>query len=126
MPFPHVEFFKYVIGHTLIIVAALFLVVGVRIQPRPGSVTPSSLVTYIYVALVGLVDALIGANYVFLRHAQRQWTLLRLMGRYPWYLVTGVALVTVLFTLFYSPFWVSRRRKVAGVGPSPASLRSSR
>jgi hypothetical integral membrane protein (TIGR02206 family) len=126
VPFPRVEFFEYVIGHTLIIVAALFLVVGMRIQPRKGSVTRASFVTYIYVALVGLVDAVVGANYMFLRRAPRQWTLLRLVGPYPWYLATGVVLVPLLFALFYSPFWFARRRVDADVRPIRASLRSLR
>lgn len=124
VPFPHLEFFEYVIGHTLIIVAALFLVVGLRIQPRRGSVMRVSIITYIYVALVGLVDALIGANYMFLRHAPRQWTLLRLMGPYPWYLATGVVVVPLFFALLYSPFWLERRRDAASVGPISASLRT--
>lgn len=124
--FPHVEFFEYVIGHTLIIVTALFLVVGMRIQPRRGSVIRASIITYIYVAVVGLVDAIIGANYMFLRRAPHQWTLLRLMGPYPWYLVTGVVVVPLLFSLLYSPFWFARRRDAAGVRPIRASLRSFR
>jgi hypothetical integral membrane protein (TIGR02206 family) len=126
VPFPHVEFFEYVIGHTLIIVAALFLVVGMRIEPRKGSVLRASIVTYIYVALVGLVDAVINANYMFLRHSPHQWTLLRLMGPYPWYLVTGVVIVPLFFSLLYSPFWFARRQDDSSVRPMSASLRSRR
>jgi hypothetical integral membrane protein (TIGR02206 family) len=123
VPFPHLEFFEYVIGHTLIIVAALFLVVGLRLQPRRGSVLRVTIITYIYVAVIGLVDALIGANYMFLRRPPHQWTLLRLMGPYPWYLVTGVVIVPLFFALLYSPFWVSRRREKFSVRPISASLR---
>jgi hypothetical integral membrane protein (TIGR02206 family) len=123
VPFPRVEFFEYVIGHTLIIVAALFLVVGLRIEPRRGSVVRVTVVTYIYVAFVGLVDALINANYMFLRHAPHQWTLLRLMGPYPWYIVTGVVIVPLFFSLLYSPFWLARRRDASSVRPIVASLR---
>lgn len=124
VPFPRIEFFEYVIGHTLIIVAALFLVVGLRIQPREGSVVRASIITYIYVALVGLVDALIGGNYMFLRRAPHQWTLLRLMGPYPWYLVTGVVVVPILFCVLYSPFWLERRRDASSIRPISASLRT--
>jgi hypothetical integral membrane protein (TIGR02206 family) len=124
VPYPRLEFFEYVIGHTLIIVAALFLVVGLRIPPRRGSVVRASIITYIYVALVGVVDALIGANYMFLRHAPHQWTLLRLMGPYPWYLVTGVVIVPLLFSLLYSPFWFERRRDSFRIRPISASLRT--
>jgi uncharacterized membrane protein YwaF len=73
---------------------------------------------------VGLVDALIGANYMFLRAAPRQWTLLRLMGPYPWYLVTGVVIVPLFFALLYSPFWLTRRRERFAVRPISASLRT--
>jgi hypothetical integral membrane protein (TIGR02206 family) len=45
VPFPHLEFFEYVIGHTLIIVAALFLVVGLRLEPRRGSVLRVTVIT---------------------------------------------------------------------------------
>jgi hypothetical integral membrane protein (TIGR02206 family) len=109
VPFPHVEFFEYVVGHTVIILAALFLVIGLRRTPRPGSVIRSSINTYIYVAVVALADVVLNANYMFIRHAPRQWTLLRLMGPYPWYLVTGVIIVPLLFTILYSPFWFARR-----------------
>lgn len=122
--FPRAEFFEYVLGHTLIIVAALFLVVGMRIPPRRGSVLRASVATYIYVALVGLVDAVLGANYMFLRHAPHQWTLLRLMGPYPWYLVTGVVLVPILFIVLYTPFWFARRRDGVGARPNRATLRT--
>lgn len=126
VPFPRVEFFEYVIGHTLIIVAALFLVVGLRLRPSQGSVQRVTIMTYIYVAIVGLVDVAIDANYMFLRHAPHQWTLLRLMGPYPWYLVTGVVIVPLFFALLYSPFWFARRRDDSRVRPMSASLRSHR
>lgn len=124
VPFPRVEFFEYVVGHTMIIVAALFLVVGLRLQPRRGSVLRVSVITYIYVAIVGLVDVLLNANYMFLRRAPHQWTLLRLMGPYPWYLVTGVVIVPLFFVLLYSPFWFTRRRDRFNPRPISASLRT--
>src|SRR5580658_9158563 len=36
--FPHLVFFQYMVGHLGIVVAALYLVVGLRITPRPGAV----------------------------------------------------------------------------------------
>ena len=55
--FPHLVFFQYVVGHLGIVVAALFLVVGMRIEPRPGAVPRVFSITAAYTALVGLVDA---------------------------------------------------------------------
>jgi hypothetical integral membrane protein (TIGR02206 family) len=117
VPFPHVEFFEYVVGHTVIILAALFLVIGLRHSPRPGSVLRSTVITYLYAFVVALADVVLHANYMFFRHAPQQWTLLRLMGPYPWYLVTGVIIVPLFFSILYSPFWFARR----STRPSPTS-----
>ena len=78
--FPHPVFFQYVVGHVAIVTAALFLVVGLRITPRPGAVRRTYLVTATYTAFVGVVDWVSGANYMFLRHAPSTWTALRLLG----------------------------------------------
>ena len=42
-PFPHLSFDNYVVEHLGIVVAALYLVIGPRIYPRPGAVKQSSL-----------------------------------------------------------------------------------
>ncbi len=120
--FPRVEFFEYVVGHTMIIVAALYLVVGLRRSPRERSVLRACVITYLYVALVALADVVLHANYMFLGHAPKQWTLLRLMGPYPWYLVTGVIIVPLFFMLLYSPFWVARRA-TRGESNAPRAMR---
>jgi hypothetical integral membrane protein (TIGR02206 family) len=122
VPFPHVEFFEYVVGHTVIILAALFLVIGLRRFPRRGSVLRSSIITYLYAAVVAVTDVVLRANYMFFRHAPRQWTLLRLMGPYPWYLVTGIIIVPLFFTILYSPFWLARRSTRAAPTPTSAML----
>ena len=111
--FPHLVFFQYVVGHLGIVVAALFLVVGMRIEPRPGAVPRVFVVTAAYTALVGLVDALTGSNYMFLRRPPSEWTLLRLLGPWPWYVVTAAFVALALFTLLDLPFWSGRRRVAA-------------
>jgi hypothetical integral membrane protein (TIGR02206 family) len=114
--FPHLVFFQYVAGHLGIVTAALFLVVGLRIVPRPGSVPRVLAVTLGYAALVGIVDGLTGANYMFLRRPPGEWTLLRLLGPWPWYLLSATAVALVVFTLLDAPFWPARRRADRGVG----------
>ena len=70
--FPHLVFFQYVVGHLGIVLAALFLVVGMRNAPRPGAVPRVFTITVLYTACVGLVDGLTGANYMFLRAPPRR------------------------------------------------------
>lgn len=108
--FPHLVFFEYVAGHLGIVVAALYLVAGMRIEPRPGAVPRVFAATVGYTAVVGLVDAMTGANYMFLRRPPGEWTLLRVLGPWPWYLASGAAVALVLFTLLDAPFWTARRR----------------
>jgi hypothetical integral membrane protein (TIGR02206 family) len=121
--FPHVVFFEFVVGHSAIVFAALFLVIGVRLEPRAGCVARVTLITYLYTAAVVVADYVLDANYMFLRRAPQQWTVLRLMGPWPWYLLSGALVVPLLFGLLYSPFWWNRRRhaRFASTVSTPSS-----
>ncbi len=114
--FPHLVFFQYLVGHTGIVVAALFLVVGMGIVPRPRAVPRVFAITLGYTAVVGLVDALTGANYMFLRAPPGEWTLLRVLGPWPWYVVSAAGVALVLLTILDAPFW-SRRRAAGAALP---------
>jgi hypothetical integral membrane protein (TIGR02206 family) len=108
--FPHLVFFEYLVGHLGIVFAALFLVVGMRATPRPGAVLRVFAISVAYSAFVGLIDGVTGANYMFLRQPPGEWTLLRLLGPWPWYTVSAAAVALFLFTLLDLPFWSSRRQ----------------
>ena len=107
--FPHLVFWQYVVGHLGIVFAASFLVFGLGIVPRRGAVLRVFALSVAYSALVGLVDALTGANYMFLRQPPGEWTLLRVLGPWPWYLFSAAVVALVLFILLDVPFWSGRR-----------------
>jgi hypothetical integral membrane protein (TIGR02206 family) len=107
--FPSLVWFQYVAGHLGIVYAAVFLVVGLRIRPRQGAMVRVFLITAVYTAFVGVVDWLSGANYMFLRQPPSEWTLLKVLGPWPWYVVSAAGVAVVLFTLLDMPFWHSRR-----------------
>jgi len=111
--FPHLVFFQYVVGHVAIVTAALFLVVGMRIEPRPGAVWRVFAITVGYAMFVGLVDAVTGADYMFLRSPPAEWTLLRVLGPWPWYLASATGVALVLLVLLDLPFWSGRRHRSA-------------
>ena len=112
--FPHLVFFQYVVGHLGIVVAALFLVVGLRLVPRRGAVARVLAITAGYTAVVGAVDAGTGADYMFLRRPPGEWTLLRVLGPWPWYVVSAAGVAVVLFVLLDTPFRRARRRVPVG------------
>jgi uncharacterized membrane protein YwaF len=108
--FPHLMFFEYLVGHLGIVLAAVFLVVGLRLPPQPGAVARVFAITAVYTAFVGFVDAVTGANYMFLRDPPGEWTLLNVLGPWPWYVVSAAGVGLVLLVLLDLPFWPSRRR----------------
>lgn len=114
--FPHLEFFEYLVGHLGIVAAALFLVVGLGHAPRRWAVPRVFAITAAYTAFVGLIDGLTDANYMFLRQPPSEWTLLRVLGPWPWYVVSAAGVAVVLLVLLDLPFWPARHR---AEGPRP-------
>jgi hypothetical integral membrane protein (TIGR02206 family) len=108
-PFPQLDFFQYTVGHVAIVVAAAFLVIGMRIEPRRGAVVRVLAITLAYTAFVGVVDLLTGANYMFLRAKPSTPSLLDLLGPWPWYLQGATAVAVILVLLLDLPFWRKRR-----------------
>jgi hypothetical integral membrane protein (TIGR02206 family) len=108
--FPHLVFWQYVVGHAGIVLAAVFLVVGLGHRPRPRAVPRIFGVTLAYTAVVGTVDGIWGANYMFLRRPPGEWTLLRVLGPWPWYIASAAGVALVLLTVLDLPFWPARRR----------------
>ncbi len=123
--FPHLVFFEYLTGHLGIVLAALFLVVGMGIHPRRGAVPRVFAITAAYTAFVGLVDGLGGANYMFLRTPPSEWTVLRLLGPWPWYTVSAAAVALVLLILLDMPFWAERRAAAPASPRRPSQFVSS-
>lgn len=111
--FPALGFFQYVVGHIGIVAAALFLVAGMGIVPRRRAVPRVFAVTACYTAFVGVVDAATGANYMFLRRPPGEWTALRLLGPWPWYVLSAAAVAVVLMMALDAPFWRARARRGA-------------
>lgn len=117
--FPHLVFFEYTIGHVGIVVAALYLVIGLRLAPRPGAVLRVFAITAAYTAVVGVVDWASGANYMFLRRPPSTWTLLRLLGPWPWYIASAAGVGLVLLVVLDMPFWAGRRHASTGDRATP-------
>jgi len=102
--FPSLEFFEFVVGHLGIVTAALFLVVGLRLAPRRGSVSRVFVITAVYTAFVGWFDWLFGSNYMFLAAAPRHGSLLSVLGPWPWYILSAAGVALVLLLLLDAPF----------------------
>jgi hypothetical integral membrane protein (TIGR02206 family) len=109
--FPSYQYFQYYIAHGGIVAAALVLVIGLGLRPAPLGVVRAAALTVGYVALVGMVDALTGANYMYLRSKPPSPTLLDVMGPWPWYILSAAGVGAALFALLDAPFLLGLRRR---------------
>jgi hypothetical integral membrane protein (TIGR02206 family) len=96
-PFPTYPYFQYYIAHGGVVAAALVLVFGLGLYPRRSAVARVAAITVAFTAFVGIVDALTGANYMYLRSKPATPTLLDVMGQWPWYIVSAGVVAVVLF-----------------------------
>ena len=112
--FPSLTFFEYVVAHAGIVCAALFLVIGQGVAPRPRAVPRVFAITLAYTACVAVIDAATGGDYMFLRSEPSNWTLLRVLGPWPWYIASAAGVAVVLFSALDAPFWRGRRRAGGG------------
>jgi hypothetical integral membrane protein (TIGR02206 family) len=103
-PFPTYPYFQYYLAHGGVIAAALVLVIGLGLRPRRNAVFLIAGLTLAYTAFVGLVDAVAGANYMYLRAKPPSPTLLDVMGPWPWYIASAAVIGAVLFAILDAPF----------------------
>lgn len=108
--FPTYPYFQYYIAHGGTVGAAFILVVGLRMAPRRWAVAWVAGITIAYTALVGLVDAVTGADYMFLRAKPDSPTLLDELGPWPWYILSATVLGLALFAVLDAPFRLFQRR----------------
>jgi hypothetical integral membrane protein (TIGR02206 family) len=102
--FPRWEFVVFFGLHGLVIVAALVLVFGLGLRPRPAAPWRMLAITAGWAAFVGLVNILLGTNFMYLRHKPSVATLLDWMGPWPVYIGVGGAVALVLFHVLALPF----------------------
>ena len=105
--FPSFPFIQYFVQHGAIVGAALFLVVGLKISPRPWAVVRVYALTVGLLAVDALANLLTDGNYMYLRQTPGVTSVLNLMGPWPWYIVGAAILAMVLFALLDLPFRIS-------------------
>ena len=121
--FPSFFYWHYFVTHGGVVVAAVFLGVGLGLSARPGAVGRIFLATLGWAGVAALGNLLTGGNYMFLREKPDAATLLDYMGPWPWYIGTAGLLALALFALLDLPF---RRRAAsprAPTRPPPAAGR---
>lgn len=113
--FPSYFYFQYFAQHIGIVAAALFLVLGLRIQPRRGSIMRLVLITVVFTVVAGIADLVTGGNYMYLHRKPASGSLLDYMGPWPVYIAAGVPLAVAILVVLDLPFWRGRARISTGI-----------
>ncbi len=107
--FPSFPYFAFFASHGLLLMAALYATLVLRMRPMPGSVLRAFVALNLYALFVGLVNLVLGTNYMFLMEKPEAATLMDYLGPWPWYLLSLELLALVSFCLWYLPFWIGDR-----------------
>lgn len=101
---PHFESLFYWIIHTMLVIVILYGVFVYKWRPQKKDIFRAFVWANIYLAMVFLVNLLLGTNYSYTMHKPINGSILDYFGPWPWYLLTGQLLALILFVLFYIPF----------------------
>jgi hypothetical integral membrane protein (TIGR02206 family) len=110
--FPDPRFWLFFGGHGAVVIAALYVVLGLRHQPQPGAVRRAMIVMTVYTIIVGTLNVLLGTNYGFLCAKPPTASLMDYLGPWPWYIGSLWLLGLVFYSVLNLPFVLQRRRAV--------------
>lgn len=97
--FPSVYYFTFFMYHIGALIAAVFLVWGLRIRLRRWAALRGLIAVLTWAAIAGIADLVTGGNYMYLAWKPEHGSLLSVMGPWPWYIVSGVGVAAVMMGL---------------------------
>lgn len=117
--FPSLHFVTFQVLHASVVIAVLYLTLGLGMRPRWRSLRRAWLWLQVYAVVTALVDWLLDSNYGYLRGKPAQASLYDYLGPWPWYLLSLEALAVLLFVVCYAPFALLDRLRRGEGSPIP-------
>ncbi len=116
--FPHFRFFQTFISHGLILTAAVYMTMVEGYRPTWKSLWRVAVGANLYMLFVGVVNWLIGSNYLFIAHKPETPSLIDALGPWPWYILGLEAIGLLTCLILYTPFAIrDRARKASNAAP---------
>lgn len=111
--FPSPRFFSFFLTHGSVVIAALYVVLGLRVTPRRWSVPRMLAWILSWAAAVAVINAVLHTNYGFLCAKPPVASLMDVLGPWPWYIGALIGLATLFFAVLDLPFMWRRFKSSA-------------
>lgn len=112
--FPHFRFFQTFLTHGALVTAPVYMTVVEGYRPTRRSVGRVLIGANLSIIPVGIVNRVLGSNYLFIARKPDMPTLLDVLGPWPWYILSmqalGVGMVLVLYLPFALRDWQQRKQ----------------
>ncbi len=108
--FPHYRWFQTFSSHILIVCSAVYMTVVERYRPTWTSFKRTVIGFNLYMAFVGIVNALLGSNYLYIARKPEIPTLIDQLAPWPWYVLELEVIGLALLLLLYVPFALHDRK----------------
>jgi hypothetical integral membrane protein (TIGR02206 family) len=118
--FPHFRFFQAIISHGAIVTTAVYMTTVEKFRPTWRSLVRVMAWTNIYMLAVGVVNAVLGSNYLFIARKPETASLLDILAPWPWYILQVELIAVTLLTLLYLPYAWKDHQAARESDPSPA------
>lgn len=102
-PWPQWPAIYFFLAHGGVVVAAVLMAFSGVIDFHPRSIWRAYAMLLAWAGVVGSVDWLSGANYMYLRQKPVHGSALDVMGPWPWYIVVGMLVAAAIFWLLWLP-----------------------
>ena len=113
--FPSPRFFSFFLSHCGVVIAALYVVLGLRFAPRAWAVGRMEVWLICWAVVTGLINSVLHTNYGFLCAKPPVASLMDVMGPWPWYIVSLAGLAAVFFVVLDLPFMGRRMEPELGI-----------
>jgi hypothetical integral membrane protein (TIGR02206 family) len=120
--FPHWQFLLFFSGHTLTVLAAVFLTWGIGLRPSWRLWRLTIAVTIVWALMMLVFNSLAGTNYLYVLAKPPTASAFDLMGPWPVYLVVALGVGTSVWALMTLPWYsrfVTREQPTTARGFSP-------
>ena len=102
--FPHFRYIQTFMSHGLLVSAGIYMTVVEGFRPTWGSIKRIFIIANIYMAIVFVINMIIGSNYLMINHKPPMATIMDLLPAWPYYIPWLEVLALLTCLILYIPF----------------------